>query len=98
MYELSSMGVPTVCCYYVENQRRIAEGFAKETCLYNGGDFAKEPELVMDRLIQGICNLVEHKEKREELSIRMKQVSDGKGAMRIAEVLYDTMADIGNKN
>ena len=29
MYELSTIGVPTVCCYYVENQRRLAEGFAE---------------------------------------------------------------------
>ncbi len=97
MYELSSMGVPTVCCYYVENQRRIAEGFAKEVCLFNGGDFSKEPQLVVERLIQGVCDLIEHKEKREMLSLRMKKVSDGKGAMRIAEELSNAIIGIGNK-
>ena len=50
MYELSAMGVPTVCCYYVENQRRIAEGFAEKVQMVNAGDFSADGEAVKKNL------------------------------------------------
>ena len=85
MYELSAMGVPTVCCYYVENQKRIAEGFEAKVGLCNGGDFSKEPEMVLERMADAVCKLVENRETRESMSLRLKKVSDGKGSQRIAQ-------------
>ena len=91
MYELSAMGVPTVCCYYVENQRRIAEGFAGKVGLCNAGDYSAEPEAVLERMCQAIEALVVSYEKREALSVRMKQVADGQGAMRLAKALLEEL-------
>lgn len=91
MYELSAMGIPSVCCYYVENQRRIAEGFAHRVGLCNGGDYSAEPEAVLERLAEAVQELVYNKEKRMHLAECMKQVSDGHGARRIAnELLQQT--------
>ncbi len=85
MYELGSMGIPTVCCYYVENQRRIAEGFAQKIGICNAGDFSQEPQVVLANLAEAVCDLVNHKEKRESIADRMKCVTDGRGASRIAD-------------
>ncbi len=87
MYELGAMGVPTVCCYYVENQRRIAEGFATKVGMCNAGDFSVEPEAVLERLTEAACELVADGAKRKALSERMKRVADGQGAVRIAREL-----------
>ncbi len=87
MYELCVMGVPTVCCYYVENQRRIAEGFAEQIGLCNAGDFSKEADSVLLRICKEIQTLHKDYETRKDLSEKMKQLCDGSGAKRIAEAL-----------
>jgi len=84
MYELSTMGVPTICCYYVENQRRIAEGFAK-LGLCNTGDFSEEPDAVLTKIVAEVDNLMRDYNQRENLSTMMKKICDGKGAMHLAE-------------
>ncbi len=84
IYELSTMGVPTVCCFYVENQRSIAEGFEAKVGMCNAGDYAAEPEIVLERLTEAVSDLAENKETREKLSARMKKVADGQGAVRLA--------------
>lgn len=87
MYELSTMGVPTVCCYYVENQRRIAECFAEQVQMVNAGDFSADSETVCKKMTEEIIKLVNSCEAREALSKRMKSVTDGRGAEHMAEAL-----------
>lgn len=87
MYELSAMGVPTVCCYYVENQRRIAEGFASMIGMTNAGDYSQDPDETLNIITDVVCKLADSKEERESLSSRMKQIVDGQGAKRIAQEL-----------
>ena len=87
MYELSTIGVPTVCCYYVENQRRLAEGFAEKVGLCNAGDYSKEPEAVLKRMVDAVSAIVGDKEYRQKLSKRMQGITDGQGAAKIAEEL-----------
>lgn len=87
LYELCAMGVPTVCCYYVENQRRIAEGFAGQVGMANGGDFSKNPKQVLQAMVRETCKLEASLQAREELSQRMKRVTDGKGAQLTAKAL-----------
>lgn len=84
MYELSAMGVPTVCCYYVENQRRIADGFAAQLGLCNAGDFSIDSDGVLKRIVAEVEHLTGDAALRSTLSMRMKQVVDGRGAERIA--------------
>lgn len=87
MYELSAMGVPAVCCYYVENQRRIAEGFASLIGMTNAGDYSQYPNETLSIITDAVCKLADSKEERESLSSRMKQIVDGRGAKRIAQEL-----------
>lgn len=92
LYELSAMGVPTVCCYYVENQRQVAEGFASKVGMYNAGDYAEEPEEVLKKMAEEVCKLVGDRKARKGLSERMKQVVTGQGASQIAkELLYKNL-------
>ena len=89
MYELSTMGVPSVCCYYVENQRRIAEGFAEKVQMINAGDFSADEKTVLSKLTEAVCALAEDVNARKALSERMQRVTDGCGADHIAEVLKE---------
>ena len=85
MYELCTMGVPTICCYYVENQRRIAECFGEETSMLNAGDYSENPENVLASIVREVQRLIADTTVRQELSLEMIAVSDGYGARRIAE-------------
>ncbi len=85
MYELCTMGVPTICCYYVENQRRMAECFGEETSMLNAGDYSKNPENVLSSIVLEVQRLMADSTLRQKLSLEMRTVSDGHGARRIAE-------------
>ncbi len=90
MYELSALGVPTVCCYYVDNQKKIAEGFAQLANVINAGDFTKEPKDVTERILQAVKELASDEGLRRETAKSMRKVSDGRGAQRLAlELLRD---------
>lgn len=87
MYELCTMGVPTICCYYVENQRRMAECFGRETSMLNAGDFSENPKQVIETIRDYTRKLVGSVSMRKQLAAEMQEVSDGMGAWRIAEAL-----------
>lgn len=87
LYELSAMGVPTVCCYYVENQRRLAEGFAEKVGMCNAGDYSRDSAVVLQKTAAAVSELADDREHRRKLSRRMQEVTDGQGAARIAKEL-----------
>ncbi len=92
MYELCTMGVPTICCYYVENQRRMAECFGERTSMKNAGDFSEEPDHVLQEIVKHTLVLLKEENLRKKLSLEMQSVTDGMGAYRITEVLEEFMA------
>lgn len=85
LYELCSVGVPTVGFYFVENQRRNLETFAGLTPVRNAGDFSAEPEKVLDLIEKEVEALCREKTLREEISRAMRIIVDGGGADRLAE-------------
>lgn len=95
MYELSALGVPTVCCYYVDNQKKIAEAFACLTHVRNAGDFTKEPKAVTERILQAVVNLIDNEGLRQKTADSMRKVSDGRGAQRLALELLQDFGDDG---
>ena len=92
MYELCTMGIPTICCYYVENQRRMAECFGQETSMLNAGDFSANPEQVLSKITAHVLTLTNDLSMRMKLAAEMQKVSDGVGAWRIAEILQEFSA------
>lgn len=87
MYELSALGIPTVCCYYVKNQKKIAEGFSRVTGVMNAGNYTEMPEKIMDLMIGEILKLMENRDLRKAVAASMRKVTDGMGAERLAEGL-----------
>jgi len=94
MYELCTLGVPSVCCYYVENQRLIAEAFGVRTSMVNAGDFSENPNLVLQNIKEEVIKLINDYPKRKLLSEEMHNITDGKGANRIADY-FDRMLASG---
>lgn len=85
LYELCSIGVPTVGFYFAENQRRNMETFGKLTPVMNAGDFSVCPERVLDFILKEVEILCSEKELREKISRAMRSIVDGKGADRLAK-------------
>lgn len=84
LYELCTMGVPTVCCYYVENQRRAAQSFGEKTAMKNAGDFSVDPQQVIENIICEVQDLSKAYTARLALSEELRKLCDGQGAERIA--------------
>lgn len=89
MYELSAVGVPVICFSFVENQERIVRGFAEKNLTCFGGDYLRQGETMLDEVVDNINRLAADFPLRRSLSTRLRQVVDGRGAMRIAEKLCE---------
>lgn len=87
LYELCSVGIPTVGFYFAENQRRNMETFAELTPVKNAGDFSLEPDVVLDLIEKEVEVLCREKTSRQKISRNMKSIVDGRGADRLAERL-----------
>lgn len=85
LYELCSIGIPTVGFYFAENQRRNMETFAELAPMKNAGDFSLEPDKVLDLIEKEVEALCREKTLREKISREMKNIVDGRGADRLAE-------------
>lgn len=89
MYELSAVGVPVICFSFVENQERIVRGFVEKNLTSFGGDYLRQGEAMLDEAVSNINRLAADFHLRRSLSAGLRQVVDGRGAMRIAEKLCE---------
>ena len=87
MYELCAVGVPAITCYYVENQRQIAESFGRKTKVYNAGNLAEKPKEAMENILAQVKKMLSQYGLRTETSASMRGLVDGVGAGSIAEAL-----------
>ena len=92
VYEAAALGIPMICFYFVENQRRIAEYFDKNTYVINCGDYSQNQELVCDNLTDAVIRCVYGRDTRRELFEQEKKIVDGLGAKKIAEKLIEKMS------
>lgn len=84
LYELCRCGVPTIDYILADNQRMIAEGFAKAGAMICMGDLQKD-ETLFAKLYDELTSLADDKDKRMALSEKASKLVDGKGAARLAE-------------
>lgn len=89
MYELCSLKVPSVCFYFAENQRRMAECFDRHTGVINAGNLAVEEEAVLARLLVRIGELEADGGLRRKIGREMGALVDGQGAWRTARELVE---------
>ena len=89
IYEVCALGIPMICFYFVENQKRNAEGIAALTSVVNVGNYAKDAKAVCSKAREVLERCIEHVAYREQLHREEKQIVDGNGAMRIAQALTE---------
>ena len=87
MYELCSMGLPTVCFTFADNQRQQAECFDRTTKVKNAGSMTDRPEETIDRIAERLTQLEHDSALRQTIREQMLGLVDGQGAIRIAEAL-----------
>ena len=86
MYELSAMGIPTVCYFFADNQKKVAEAFGRQFAK-NAGDISAAPEIVLHQILHLLDEYIESYETRKKVCEKMMQMLDGDGASRIADEL-----------
>lgn len=89
MYELCTVGVPTITCSYVKNQNIPARAFAKIVGMPDAGDYPVSPERMIENVLGELNRLVSSLDKRRELSLRMRMQVDGRGAERLAKEIIN---------
>ena len=87
MYELCSMGLPTVCFTFADNQRLQAECFDRTTEVKNAGNMTDHPEETINRIAERLTQLEQDSALRQTVREQMLGLVDGRGAIRIAEAL-----------
>lgn len=83
-YELARMGLPSLMLILADNQRAVAEGFEKAGVAKNLGWHADVSEEV---IAKKASNLLNDGEARKAMSLAGKDLVDGYGALRVAQVL-----------
>lgn len=85
LYELCALGVPTITYAVADNQLDNVRTFHKDGIIDYAGDVRTEN--VVEN-INFYLNLYYHDDKlRQEKSLRMQRMVDGKGAQRVVEIM-----------
>lgn len=85
VYELATIGVPTVCFYFVENQRQNAKAF--ELFAKNAGGYGTEPEKTVDKIIDYVWEYNHSFYDREDAYRKSQQLELENGVFKLAEEL-----------
>jgi len=85
LFELSAMGVPTVCFQTADNQRYDREFFGEQERMLYAGDIRQDREECLSAISENLKKLLADAALRERMSEALFAVTDGHGAERIAE-------------
>lgn len=89
LYELCAVKVPVVSFYFVDNQFLPARYFAERTRMLVCGNYAAQPEKTLQSLYEGVRLLEREEAVRNAVAESLENVTDGKGAERIAACLSE---------
>ena len=87
LYELCATKRPTVFFITADNQRYDSDFFAEDERMIFAGDIRENRVECIKKILNGIDDLLNDSEKRTRMKEKLRQVTDGNGAKRIAEVL-----------
>ena len=82
LYELAALSLPTICFKIAENQNSAAF-WGKEAMIY-AGDAAADISAVISNAKTALKELIKNPSKANELAAKAHEITDGKGAKRIA--------------
>lgn len=84
LFELSAMQVPTVFFVSADNQQYDHEFFAQDERMLYAGDIRADREGCIRNICRQLRLLLENKDMRDEMKRKLREVTDGNGAQRIA--------------
>lgn len=87
LYELCAMERPTVFFITADNQRYDSDFFAEDERMFFAGDIRADREKCIKRILDGMDQLLKDKRKCFTMKEKLRLVTDGNGAERIADVL-----------
>lgn len=88
IYELSAIGVPFVCFSYAENQEKLTEFIGQKDVAGYAGAFHQNPQKTLEEIARQIECLMGDIALRKHYNQKEKELVDGKGAARIAEMIW----------
>lgn len=86
LYELCAVGTPTISYSFVDNQLYTVKQFERDGLIAYAGDVRTED--IFANVMALFEQYKDNDSLRQERSIKMQQMVDGKGAKRIAESLF----------
>lgn len=85
LYEVSAMRTPTVFFQTADNQRYDRDFFEKEERMLFAGDIRQDRSACIEAVCNGLKRLLAEDELRARMQEKLAQITDGRGAARIAE-------------
>lgn len=88
LFELSAMQLPTVFFVSADNQRYDSEFFAQNERMLFAGDIRKDRDSCLENICGQLKMILRDGEMQDRMKRRLHEVTDGKGAMRIADEIF----------
>ncbi|MCM1188882.1 MAG: UDP-2,4-diacetamido-2,4,6-trideoxy-beta-L-altropyranose hydrolase [bacterium] len=98
VYELAAVGVPLICFSYAENQEVLTEYIGTMGVAGYAGAYHREPEETLNRLEELFDGLNGSNELRRSFYEAERRLADGRGAERLARVLWELKRGIERKD
>ena len=89
LYELCAAGVPSMSFCLADNQLTAAKAFDVAGAIPCAGDIRRSCDEVLGNVMNFVTYMSENSKKRKAALETMRQLVDGKGAMRIAKALTE---------
>lgn len=89
LYELCAAGVPSISFCLADNQLTAAKAFDEAGAIPCSGDIRCSCDEVLVNVINFVTDMSDNFQKRKDAHDAMRQLVDGKGAMRIAKALSE---------
>ena len=89
LYELCAAGVPSMSFCLADNQLTAAKAFDEAGAIPCAGDIRRSCDEVLGNVMNFVTYMSENSKKRKAALETMRQLVDGKGAVRIAEALIE---------
>lgn len=85
LFELCALQIPTVFFVCADNQQYDSEFFAREDRMLFAGDIRINREECINSIISNMDALLNDSKMQAQMKCRLHEVTDGRGALRIAE-------------
>lgn len=87
VYELCAIGVPFICFSYAENQKALTAYAGKQGIGWDAGKYHHDPAETLNRIAELTRQAQKELSMRQRMSLRARDLVDGQGARRLAQVL-----------